>query len=59
MLTAGINLLVDAGADRIKIAYRQDNPTARTLYTGVGFEPVKQCAVVDEQLVEADRDRDR
>jgi len=46
VLTTGINLLVDAGADRIKIGYRQDNPAASTLYAGVGFKPVKHCAVV-------------
>jgi GNAT superfamily N-acetyltransferase len=46
VLTAGVNLLVDAGADRIKIVYEPDNPAARTLYTGVGFEPVKQAAIV-------------
>lgn len=46
VLTAGINLLVEAGADRIKIAYRHDNPAARSLYTGVGFKSVRQCAVV-------------
>ena len=46
LLTAGVNLLVDAGADHIKITYRHDNPAARNLYTGVGFEPVKHCAVV-------------
>lgn len=46
VLTAGINLLADAGADRIKIAYRQDNPAAHTLYSGVGFKSARQCAVV-------------
>jgi ribosomal protein S18 acetylase RimI-like enzyme len=49
VLTAGINLLADAGADRIKISYRQDNPAARALYTGVGFKPVKKCAVVSRK----------
>ena len=46
VLTAGINLLVDAGADRIKICFEPDNPASRDLYLSVGFEPVKQCAVV-------------
>jgi GNAT superfamily N-acetyltransferase len=46
VLIAGINLLVEAGAGRIKIAYRHDNPAARTLYTGVGFKSVRQCAVI-------------
>jgi ribosomal protein S18 acetylase RimI-like enzyme len=49
VLTAGINLLVDAGADRIKVSYRQDNPAASTLYNEVGFRPDKQCAVVSRE----------
>ncbi len=48
VLTAGINLLFDAGAERIKIAWEQANEAARTLYTGVGFKPVKQCVVVSQ-----------
>lgn len=46
LLTAGINLLFDAGAKRIKIAWDQDNPAAHTLYHDVGFNTVRQCAVV-------------
>ena len=46
VLTAGINLLAEAGADRIKIAYFPDNPAARTLYTDVGFKVGRPCAVV-------------
>lgn len=46
VLTAGINLLVDAGAVRIKICFESDNSAARGLYLSVGFEPVKQCATV-------------
>ena len=46
LLTAGIDLLAEAGAARIKISFRPDNPAARNLYFSVGFEPVKQCAVV-------------
>jgi len=46
LLTAGINLLFDAGADRIKIVWEQDNPAARALYTSVGFKSVRECAVV-------------
>lgn len=38
--------LVDAGADRIKIAYSQIHQVARTLYTNVGFSSTRQCAVV-------------
>jgi GNAT superfamily N-acetyltransferase len=46
VLTTGLNLLFDAGADRIKIAWDRNNPAAHTLYTDVGFEAVRQCAVV-------------
>ena len=46
VLTAGINRLFDAGAERIKIAFRQDNPAARTLYASVGFKSVRPCVVV-------------
>ncbi|MGH8951867.1 MAG: GNAT family N-acetyltransferase [Acidimicrobiia bacterium] len=46
VLTAGINLLVESGAGRVKIAWEQDNPAARTLYTSVGFKPIRPCAVV-------------
>ena len=46
LLTAGIDRLADAGTRRIKISYRPDNEPARHLYLDVGFEPVKQCAVV-------------
>ncbi|MGH8945235.1 MAG: GNAT family N-acetyltransferase, partial [Acidimicrobiia bacterium] len=46
LLTAGIDLLAEAGAVRIKICFRPDNPASRGLYLSVGFEPVKQCAVV-------------
>ena len=46
VLTAGIDLLTDAGAERIKICFEPDNPAAKGLYLSVGFEPVKQCATV-------------
>ena len=46
VLTAGINLLVGAGAVRIKICFELDNPAAKGLYLSVGFEPVKYCAAV-------------
>lgn len=46
VLTSGINSVFDAGADRIKIAWDQENPAARTLYTSVGFNHVRECAVV-------------
>lgn len=45
LLTVGIHLLAEAGAVRIKIVFRADNPAARGLYLSVGFEPVKQTVV--------------
>jgi len=49
VLTTGINLLVDAGAERIKICFEPDNPAARGLYLSVGFEPVKQTDVLSRR----------
>lgn len=46
VLTTGINLLFDAGASRVKIAWDQDNLAAKRLYTSVGFDLVRECAVV-------------
>jgi GNAT superfamily N-acetyltransferase len=45
VLTTGIDLLARAGAARIKIIVEHDNPAARNLYLGVGFEPVKQTVI--------------
>ena len=45
LLTAGIDLLAEAGATRIKLCFEPDNPAARNLYLSVGFEPVKQTVV--------------
>jgi GNAT superfamily N-acetyltransferase len=45
LLSAGIDLLAEAGAERIKICYEPDNPASSALYLGVGFEPVKQTVV--------------
>jgi len=42
LLTAGIDLLAEAGAERIKIVFEPDNPASSHLYLSVGFEPVKQ-----------------
>ena len=39
VLTAGVDLLASAGADRIKIVYDPDNPASGHLYRSVGFEP--------------------
>jgi GNAT superfamily N-acetyltransferase len=49
LLTAGIDLLAEAGAVRIKICFRPDDPAARGLYLSVGFEPVKQTAVLSRR----------
>ena len=45
ILTTGIDLLAEAGAERIKICYEQDNPASRGLYLSVGFEPDGQTVV--------------
>ncbi len=45
ILTTGIGLLADAGAERIKICFEPDNPAARALYLSVGFEPFRQTVV--------------
>jgi RimJ/RimL family protein N-acetyltransferase len=39
VLTAGVALLADAGAERIKIVYDPENPASGHLYRSVGFEP--------------------
>jgi len=45
VLTAGIERLAEAGAERIKIVFQQGSPAAKSLYLDVGFEPVKQTVV--------------
>lgn len=45
ILTTGIDLLADAGAARIKVCFKPDNPAARDLYLGVGFRPVRETVV--------------
>jgi ribosomal protein S18 acetylase RimI-like enzyme len=39
LLTAGIERLVAHGCTRLKVSYRDENPAARNLYLGAGFEP--------------------
>ncbi len=39
LLTAGVDRLVRAGAERISIGYEPDNPASGHLYRSVGFEP--------------------
>jgi RimJ/RimL family protein N-acetyltransferase len=46
ILTAGIDLLAEAGAMRIKIGFEPDNHASRGLYLSAGFHPVMQCATV-------------
>lgn len=45
ILTTGIDLLAEAGAERIKICFRPDNPASRSLYLDVGFAPDRQTVV--------------
>ncbi len=50
VLTAGIDLLASAGAERVKICFEMDNPAARHLYLSVGFEPVRATVVLTRTL---------
>jgi GNAT superfamily N-acetyltransferase len=45
VLTAGVDLLAEAGAVRIKIGFEPENPASGHLYLSCGFEPVKQTDV--------------
>ena len=45
LLTRGVERLVEAGAERIKICFEPGNPAAKHLYLGVGFEPVTETDV--------------
>ena len=45
LLTTGIDLLAEAGAQRIKICYEPDNPASGSLYLSAGFEPDRQTVV--------------
>jgi GNAT superfamily N-acetyltransferase len=42
LLTAGLDQLAEAGAQRIKICFEPDNRAASHLYLSVGFQPVTQ-----------------
>jgi ribosomal protein S18 acetylase RimI-like enzyme len=42
VLTAGLELLARAGADRIKICFEPGNPASSALYLDVGFVPAQQ-----------------
>lgn len=45
VLTAGLDRLAAAGAERIKICFQPDNPASRHLYPSVGFVPDRQTVV--------------
>ena len=45
LLTAGIELLSAAGAERIKICFELSNPASSRLYPSVGFQSVKETDV--------------
>jgi RimJ/RimL family protein N-acetyltransferase len=45
VLTTGIALLAEAGAERIKICFEPHNPASSQLYLSVGFEPVNETDV--------------
>ena len=46
ILTTGVDLLAEAGAQRIKICYEPDNPASRDLYLSVGFEIIRRTIVL-------------
>ena len=45
LLTAGIEKLASAGADRVKICFELNNPASSQLYPKIGFWPVKRTDV--------------
>jgi GNAT superfamily N-acetyltransferase len=45
VLTTGLDLLAEAGAERIKICYDPDNPASGPLYRSVYFVPERQTVV--------------
>lgn len=45
VLTTGLNRLVAAGSDRVKISYDPDNSPAVALYLSVGFVPTTTCSL--------------
>jgi GNAT superfamily N-acetyltransferase len=46
VLTAGLDRLAGAGAERVKICFRPDNPASGHLYLDVGFAPVRSTVVL-------------
>jgi GNAT superfamily N-acetyltransferase len=53
VLTAGIDRLARAGAERIKICFEPDNPASKHLYLSVGFEPIRQTIVLSRPAAAA------
>lgn len=51
VLAAGMGLLAQAGAERIKVCFKPSNAAARALYLGAGFKPYKQTAVFSRKGV--------
>jgi RimJ/RimL family protein N-acetyltransferase len=51
ILTAGLDLLAEAGAERIKICYEPDNPASGHLYRSVGFQPDRQTQVFSGRTI--------
>jgi GNAT superfamily N-acetyltransferase len=45
VLTTGVDLLAEAGAERIKICFEPGNPASSHLYLDTGFEPDRQTVV--------------
>ena len=42
IITSGLDRLATLGATRLKVAFEPDNPAARTLYLGCGFQPERE-----------------
>lgn len=45
ILTTGVDLLAETGAEHISIGFEPDNPASSHLYRSVGFEPHRQTDV--------------
>lgn len=46
VLTAGVDRLAAAGAERVKICFEPGNPAARDLYLDLGFRPDRETVVL-------------
>lgn len=45
LITAGIQALIAAGSERIKVSWELDNEAAAALYAGVGFQPTTTSSI--------------